>query len=66
MSPVSWKWIPGRDLQSKFDRQNNKTFGRYRKHFEENIQRISLWTLGDKGTQKAQIKTKFDELDCWH
>lgn len=24
---ISWKSIPGGDLQSKLDRQNNKTFG---------------------------------------
>lgn len=63
LTPISWKSIRGGDLRSKFDRRIIKLLEDKEKHFEEDIQRISLWPLGEKGTQKAQGKMKSDELD---
>lgn len=53
LSPTSWKSVLGGDLQFNFDRQIIKLLKDKEKHFEETIQRISLWPLGEKGTQKA-------------
>lgn len=54
--PISQKSIPGRDLQSKCDRQN-KTFGNQIKAFwtyAENICQVQV----EKGTQKHKIKNE--------